>query len=209
MSDPIAPTTQPPAANDGNTQQGQPPAATPPTTPAAAQPYRAFADQQELDAFVKTAKGQAERAGIRKLAKDLGFEDVDEMREALGTLRQAQGGTQPAQPGADAPPSSQGPSESARLSMALTVGAKLNLPAALIGRLQGATPEEMEADAQVLLGLMSAGQASTPRPPGIPAVPAHGQPVTFTRTQLQDAKFVREHQEAIRQAYREGRIVNS
>lgn len=129
------------------------------------------------------------------------------MREALGTLRQAQGASpaQPNTPETPAPASTQA-NETARLQMALTVGTKLNLPVALIGRLQGATPEEMEADAQVLLGLMSNGQARTP---GIPPVPAGNTPVTFTSTQLKDPEFVRNNVAAIQQAAREGRIVRS
>lgn len=135
------------------------------------------------------------------------------MRDTLSSLRQAQGGAgsplgAPIVPGAAATPSDQGPSESARLTMALQVGAKLNLPVALISRLQGSTPEEMEADAQTLLGVMGSG-ATVARGPGVPAVPAGGQPLTITRTQMQDPKFVRENADAIRRAKAEGRIVNS
>lgn len=127
------------------------------------------------------------------------------MRDALATLRQAQGAgaqAQPNTPETPAPASTQ-PN---RLEMALAVGAELNLPVALINRLQGSTPEEMKADAQVLLGLMSNGQA---RAPGIPPVPAGTTPVTFTATQLKDPAFVREHAAAIQKAYAEGRIVRS
>lgn len=174
------------------------------------QPYRAFADQKELDDFVKGAKSQAERSAIRKLAKDLGFEDADEMREALGTLRQAQGGAQtPTTPGAQPTPASQGPSESARLQMALEVGAELNLPVALVRRLQGDSKEAMTADAQSLLAMMGSGASTTPRPPGIPPAPQTSQAQTFTVAQLQDAKFVRENADAIRRAKVEGRIVRS
>lgn len=216
MSDPnpgaaTTPATPAPAANGATTPAGtQAPAQQAPATPApaAAQPYRAFADQKELDDFVKGAKTQAERAGIRKLAKDLGFEDVDEMREALGTLRQAQGAGAQAQPNQPETPAAAGTqaNDAARLQMALTVGTKLNLPVALIGRLQGTTPEEMEADAQTLLALMGNGQA---RAPGIPPVPAGNTPVTFTATQLKDADFVRKNVAAIQAAAREGRIVRS
>ena len=205
------PTTPTPADNGATTQQGQPPATTTPATPAAEQPYKAFANQAELDSFVKGAKTQAERAGVRKLAKDLGFEDVDEMRETLASLRQAQGGGAAASPGvAPETPTSQATSQpdAARLQMALAVGTKLNLPAALIGRLQGGTEAEMEADATTLLGLMGGG-ATQQRVPGIPPVPAGNQPVTFTQTQLQDPKFVRANIEAIRKASAEGRIVRS
>lgn len=230
MSDPVTPTTTPPAGTP-NAQAGQPggqqptpagtqaPAPTTPATPApssgppvtggataaAVQPYRAFADQKELDDFVKGAKTQAERSAIRKMAKDLGFEDADEMREALGTLRQAQGAGAGAQPNTPETPAAAS-NQPNRLEMALAVGTELNLPIALVNRLQGNTPEEMKADANILLGLMSNGQA---RPPGIPPVPAGTTPVTFTATQLKDPAFVREHTAAIQQAAREGRIVRS
>lgn len=199
---------------------GQPtPAATPapsaPATPSAEptqqtqEPYRAFASQDELDTFVKGAKSQAERSAVRKLAKDMGFEDADEMREALASLRQAQGGQQPAQPGAESPAQTAQPNADAtRLSMALKVGAELNLPAALISRLQGDSEEAMKADAEALIGLMGSGTPAS-RGPGIPPVPAGNQPVTFTRAQLGNAKFVRENADAIRQAAAQGRIVNS
>jgi len=209
MSDPQAASTPTPADNGAPTQQGATPATpSPAATPAAEQPYKAFANQAELDSFVKGAKTQAERAGVRKLAKDLGFEDVDEMRETLASLRQAQGGGAQAQPATPETPTSTATSQpdAVRLQMALSVGAKLNLPVALVGRLQGGTEAEMEADAQALLALMGNGAA---RAPGIPPVPAGNQPVTFTQTQLQDPKFVRANAEAIRRASAEGRIVRS
>lgn len=89
--------------------------------------------------------------------------------------------------------------------MALQVGAELNLPAALIARLQGDTLEAMKADAQNLLSLMGSGT----RGPGIPPVPGGNPPVTITTAQLQDPKWVREHQAEIQLASREGRIVRS
>lgn len=189
------------------------PAPSAPATPAAdtqpTQPYRAFASQAELDEFVKGAKSQAGRAEIRKLAKDLGFEDADEMRDALATLRRAQGGGQPNTPGAEPPTTTAQPSaDVTRLQLALKVGAELNLPAALIGRLQGDTEEAMKADAESLQALMGSGTPAA-RGPGIPPVPAGNQPVTFTREQLGDAKFVRANADAIRQAAAQGRIVNS
>jgi hypothetical protein len=219
MSDPIQPTT--PSTPDAGAGQSSGAPQTPPATPApqaqptpeAAQPYRTFADQKALDDFVKGAKSQAERAAVRKLAKDMGFEDADEMRESLAALRQAQGGGQPTTPDAGATAATPGPSPAsdmgARLQMAINVGAKLNLPAALLPRLQGATEAEMEADAQTLLGLMGSGASAAVPRPGIPPVPAGNQPVTFTRTQMQDPRFVRENAEAIRRAAAEGRIVKS
>jgi hypothetical protein len=211
MSDNTQPTTPVPAENGTPTPTGTPAQPAPTTTPpAAAQPYRTFADQAELDSFVKSSKGQAERAAIRKLAKELGFEDADEMRESLQTLRQAQGGGASASPTTPdtttqaTTPAGPSPTE-ARLTMALQVGAKLNLPAALIARLQGDTLEAMEADAQQLVGLMGTGA----RGPGIPPVPEGNRPVTITTAQLQDPKWVREHQAEIQLASREGRIVRS
>lgn len=213
MSDPQSAVPTPtPADNGAPTQQGATPATpSPAATPAAEQPFKTFANQAELDNFVKSSKSQAERAALRKMAKDLGFEDVDEMRESLQTLRQAQGGGAPASPAATPEtPTSQATNQpdAVRLQMALSVGAKLNLPVALVGRLQGGTEAEMEADAQALLALIGNG-ASQQRVPGIPPVPAGNQPVTFTQTQLQDPKFVRANAEAIRKASAEGRIVRS
>lgn len=214
MSDLATPTTPAPAENGATpTPQAAPPAQAAQAQPqaeAAQTPFRAFASQKELDEFVKGSKSQAGRAALKKLATDLGFEDADEMRETLQTLRQAQGGNQPltpTEPGASAP-TSQGPDQASRLLMALGVGVKLSLPATLIKRLQGNTPEEMEADAQELLGQMGSNTA-TPRGPGIPPPPNGNPPVTFTRTQLSDAKFVREHAAEIQAAAKEGRIVRS
>lgn len=188
-------------------------------TPAAVtepvQPFRTFASQEDLDKFVAKSKRQAERKALNDQAKALGYEDWEEMSEALQPLRRAgsaASGDAPATtptPGpegttAAAPTAAAQPDEASRLRMALQVGTKLNLPTALVGRLMGATAEEMEADAQALLGLMT-----TPRGPGIPPAVQQGQPVTFTRKQLQDPAFVREHIKEIQQASREGRIVDS
>lgn len=213
MSD-SQPTTPP---NTPNVPAGQPngqptPAATPapsaPATPPAEageqpqEPYRAFASQDELDNFVKGAKSQAERAAVRKLAKDMGFEDADEMREALATLRQSQGGgdQSPNTPGAESPATTAKPdAEATRLQLALKVGAELNLPAALISRLQGDTEEAMKADAEALKALVGSGTPAS-RGPGIPPVPEGNRPVTFTAEQLSDPAFVRENAQAIRQS---------
>lgn len=195
------------ATSDAGTQSSGTPDAGATQTAAAtdAQPYRAFATEKDLQDFVKRSKSQAERAAVRKLASDLGFEDADELRDALEPLRKTpakEPGTQgdAAQPAA----TPAGPSDADRLRMAINVGAKLNLPAALVGRLQGDTPEAMEADAQALVALMQA-----PARPGIPGAPQTEQRATFTRQQLSDPKFVREHQAEIMQASRDGRIVDS
>ena len=146
---------------------------------------------------------------MNQQAKEAGFDDWEHMQESVAATRQPPATTPTPGPEgtvAAAPnqPAAAQPDEASRLRMALQVGTKLNLPTALVGRLQGATAEEMEADAQALLGLMTA-----PRGPGIPPAVQQGQPVTFTKTQLQNPAFVREHQAEIMQAAREGRIVDS
>lgn len=210
MSDETTTTT--PAANnpDGQPDAGAQTSGTPDAGAQAqaaatdAQPFRAFATEKDLQDFVKRSKSQAERAAVRKLAADLGFEDADELRDALEPLRKtpaSEPGAQAQQPAAQQPA---GPSEADRLRMAINVGAKLNLPAALVNRLQGDTPEAMEADAQALVGLMQ-----QPSRAGIPGAPQTETRATFSRAQLSDPKFVREHQAEIMQASREGRIVDS
>lgn len=181
-------------------------------TPAAetpAQPFKTFASQEELDKFMAKSKSQAGRKALNEQAKALGFEDWQDMEDSVAATRQPPAATPTPDAATPAPATPAGlplgTDEASRLRMALKVGSDLNLPAALVGRLQGATVEEMTADAQSLLGLMTA----PPRGPGIPPVPQQNQPVTFTRTQLQDPVFVREHQTEIMQAAREGRIVSS
>lgn len=195
MSEPTTPTpgAQPAAEPTTPTQGGQP----------AAEPAQPFATFDTEKSFMTRVNRDA-RKQMNEFAKEQGFSDWAHLSETLNTLRQGAGGQQPAQPPAQ--PTPQGPSEADRLRMALTVGAKLNLPAALVGRLQGTTAEEMEADAQALVSLMGQGQQ---RAPGIPPAPSNGQPVTFTVAQLQDPKFVREHEAEIRRAHAEGRIVRS
>lgn len=146
---------------------------------------------------------------MNTFAKQAGFDDWAHLSETLTTLRQGASG-QATQPGAQpqpeqGTPAQQSPNDADRLRMAIQVGARLNLPAALVSRLQGDTAEAMEADAQQLLGLMGTG---TPRA-GIPPAPQSQQPTTFTRQQLQDPAFVRANADAIRRAAAEGRIVNS
>lgn len=202
MADETTPTPgeQPAAQPDAGAQ----PAAQP------TQPYRAFATEADLTAFVQRSKNQAERSALRKLATDMGFEDADELKEALEPLRRGKGGTQTAQPGTPVAPAQQGPTGSPqgaeRLKMALNVGKSKNLPIAIVELLQGDSEEAMTAHADQLMALFASGANRTP---GIPGAPQQNQPVTFTRAQLQDAKFVREHANEIRAAAREGRIVNS
>jgi len=176
------------------------------------QPFRSFASQEDLDKFVSKSKRQAERKALNDQAKALGYEDWEEMSEALQPLRRAGSAASGDAPNAAVTPGTAAatpaapaqPDEASRLRMALQIGTELNVPTALVARLQGATADEMRADAQALMGLMTA-----PRGPGIPPAVQQGHPVTFTRKQIQDPAYVREHQAEILQAAREGRIVDS
>jgi hypothetical protein len=178
------------------------------------QPAQPFAVFETAEAFKKRVDRESRKA-LNQQAKALGYEDWQEMSEALQPLRRGGDGSAAStssaaataqQPDKQKDAQSQGPSEVEKLRMALSVGQELNLPAALVGRLQGATLEEMKADAQALMGLFAAGQA---RGPGILPAPQTNQPVTFTRAQLQDPEFVRKNKDAILEASRQGRIVSS
>lgn len=176
----------------------------------AGQPFKVFASQEELDRFMADRAKRAERKALNTQARALGYDDWQEMQDALQAIRKPG-----SEAGKGAKPSSEtatsegnnGPSEAERYRMMLTVAGELNLPAALIGRLQGNTVDEMRADAQSLLGLLQPGAAASR--PNIPAAPQGGQPVTFTQKQLQDPVFVRTHKDEIMKAAREGRIVRS
>lgn len=169
------------------------------------------------EAAFKQRLNRDTRRQMNAFAKEQGFDDWQHLSDTLGTLRQqasgqgqqAQAAQQPEQ-GDTTQPAAQpaGLSDADRLRMAIQVSAKLNLPAALVGRLQGDTLEAMEADAQQLVGLMQQPGAPWARP-GIPGAPQTEQRATFTRAQLQDPAFVRAHQAEIMQASREGRIVDS
>jgi len=126
------------------------------------------------------------------------FEQAQQARQAEATPA-APTATEPA-PTTPAP----GPDEAARLRLAIEIGGDRGLPHALLTRLQGNSREEMEADADRLLGAMQ-----QPRAPGIPGVPRNNQSVTFTRAQLKDPAFVRANATAIQAAAREGRIVDA
>ena len=204
MSDTTTPTDQTtPTPDAGAVNQ----AAAPATEPA---PFRTFKDQAELDSFMAKSKRQVEKRALNEQAKAMGYEDWEEMSQALQPLRRG-AQTTPETP-QDAPTATAAPTvaptatnEAQRLRMALTVASDAGLPTTLVSRLQGDTPEEMKADADRLMALFQ----QQPRGPGIPSVPKGNQPVTFTRTQLNDPKFVREHKDAILLAGREGRIVDS
>lgn len=176
------------------------------------QPFRSFASQDELNTFMQDRVKRAETSALTTAAKAAGYESWEKMQEQVSAIRKALG-----QPGAEqSQAAASGGQQQApdptlqRLQLALQVGQQKNLPAALINRLQGATLEEMQADADALLALMG-GQQQTQRPPGpgIPNAPGDQQQVTFTRAQIQNPEFVRKNADAIRRAAAEGRIVDN
>lgn len=155
-------------------------------------PFATFPDERS---FARRMDREA-RKRLNEAAKAVGYDDWTHMQEELGKQKQ--------QPGDDkAAPRSAANDDSERLRLALQVASELNLPATLVGRLQGASVDEMRADAKALVGLL--GKA--PGTPGIPGVPEGGKPTTFTQAQLRDPVFVREHRNEILVAAREGRIV--
>lgn len=197
------PTTTVPTPDAGTVTQAAP--VTEPTTP---QPFAVFQDAKSFN----TRLSREARKMMNEQAKAAGFDDWQHMQDAVSALRQAP--TTPATPGisqealgaAQTLPVAQSTTDDAkRLRMALSVASELSLPTTLVERLVGETAEEMTADANRLLALFQQPQ----RGPGVPSAPKQNQPVTFTRAQLRDAKFVREHKDAILQASREGRIVDS
>ena len=114
--------------------------------------------------------------------------------------------TPPAEPEPDATPATPPAlDEAARLRLAIEIGGDKGLHPALLSRLQGNTRAELEADADRLAQVVQRAPAG----PGIPPAPRNGQTVTFTRAQLRDPAFVREHAADIQRAASEGRIVDS
>lgn len=164
-----------------------------------------FAIFENADAFNKRMAREAKKQ-MNAAASALGFESWEQMQGVFRPNQTGDGGQQQ-QPGITTNAQGAG-NEAERLRMALSIAQKMNIPAALIGRLQGDTPEDMEADAAALMALVSGQTPATPTQ-RIPSAPNQERAVTFTRTQLQDAAFVRANTEAIRAAAREGRIVNS
>lgn len=174
--------------------------------PVTEQPFAVFKDAKSFTSRVS----REARKLMNDQAKAAGFDDWQHMQDALGTLRQqpAQAPQQPENPQDSQNQAENVPQvqiEAKRLKMALSVASDLNLPTALVSRLQGDTAEEMTADANRLLALFQ----QPARGPGIPPAPQTNRPVTFTRAQLQNAEFVRQNKDAIIQASREGRIVDS
>lgn len=204
-------------ANAGQGNSGAPTPGAVQTAGDQAQPFATFATEAELMARVH----RDGRRQMNEAARNLGFGSWSEMNEALAALRpaastpaaaapgtpQAQPATpvQPA-PGPAAPLATPAQAAPVDLSLAIQAAAKVGLPVALITRLRGATLDELEADARSLLSLAPTAQGATP---GIPPATTPTSPVTFTRTQLKNAKFVRENRDAILAAGAEGRIVNS
>lgn len=178
------------------------------------QPFRSFKDQAELDEFMQDRVQRAKRSALNEQAKALGYKNWSHMKALLQVINEddenGDDGEADGEPDAAGQQASQQPgtgaNEAERLRLAIKVAGELNLPPQLVDRLQGSTEDEMKADAENLLQLVRSNQ---PRGPGIPPAPRQGQPATFTRAQLQDAKFVREHKDEIMQAAREGRIVES
>jgi hypothetical protein len=199
---PTQPTaTEPEAPNAGASTAAEPIA----ETPTQAEPFAVFPDAAS---FEKRLNRDA-RKQMNKHAKDLGYDDWQHMSDELTAQRQAATPAPEPTPAADAPKQPEtapsGVSEAQRLRMALSVGEEFTLPVALIELLKGETVEAMTAHAQRLVAIV---QQSQGRQPGIPAVPQGGKPVTFSRAQLSDAAFVRDHQADILRAAKEGRIVN-
>lgn len=188
-----------------NAEVGQP-AEQPATEQAQEQPFAVFKDAKAFNQRLD----RETRKRLNESAKQAGFDDWQHMQESLAALRQPPAkqdvpeNPQGAPEATPAPANVQtGTDEAQRLRMALSVASELNLPTALVMRLQGSTPEEMKADAQQLLGLFQ-----QPRSPGIPQTPRPNGPTTYTRAQLQNPAFVREHMADIRRAAAEGRIVD-
>lgn len=84
------------------------------------------------------------------------------------------------------------------------VAQEFKLPEALAVRLQGTDEAALRADAEELAKLIvkRVGDHRDPLPQG------GGSKPTFTRAQLQDIQFFREHEQEIREAYADGRITS-
>ena len=208
---PTQPTPQPAAAAPAAQPNG--------AAAGAGEPFRTFATQQELEGFIEGRANRAKRSGVRELAREFGFEDVDDFRDAIRAIRGPNGSGAPDggqhQPGHTAS-QQPGPAAGPDLAMAIQVAADLGLPAALALRLRGSNKEEMVTDAQSLLALMAANGSAAqtvpsaqPRAPGIPSVPSGGQQQTISRSWMAaNPKWVRDNREIVEAASREGRIVN-
>lgn len=187
-----------PATNPPNQSEPQQPANAGPQAQAADDQPEPFAVFDSAESFNKRLERDAKKR-MNQQAQALGFDSWEQM-ESVFSRRQGDGAQEP-----QAAPQRNDDSE--RLQMAMEVGAELNLPVALLPRLRGDTVEAMKADAEQLLALMQPQQ--TPAGPGIRNAPQSEQRATFTRAQLTNPQFVRENADAIRQAAREGRIVDS
>ena len=165
----------------------------------AGQPFAVFPDAESFNRRL----ARETRKRLDTEAQAAGFETWQALLDSRAPA--------PAQPesqaGDQSPPAQpESPDEAARLRLSIVVGGDKGLPPALLSRLVGNTREELEADADRLLAVV---QASTSRGPGIPRAPQGEQTTTFTRAQLQNPAFVREHAAEIQQAAREGRIADA
>lgn len=155
-----------------------------------------FAIFPDADAFNARMDREA-RSRMNKTAKDAGFESWDAMTQRYDALRQALGDDA----GKVTPdqPTNEGPDEAARLRMAVSVAQEVNLPVALIGRLQGGTADEMKADAESLMALVGASSAGVAvATPGVPAAPQGDGLPTVTAEQRRDPKWIRENESTVR-----------
>lgn len=218
MSGPIVtPNTTTPTP-DAGAGTATPPAAAPQTPDAGAQPAGQTSEPFAVFPTAESFNARLQRETRKTLdqhAIENGFENWQAMIDARTTppptetppasAQSPESETPPAATAPETPAAPAPPDEAARLRMALAVATEKGLPPALVARLQGNTPEEMAADADTLLGLVQRPLAG----PGIPPTRQNGQTVTFTRAQLRDPAFVREHAAEIQRAAREGRIADS
>lgn len=94
-------------------------------------------------------------------------------------------------------------------AMRSRVGQAVGLPLTLHSRLIGTDEESLRADAEELASVLAVGTqpaATTRRAPNTGPRPVPGKP-TFRRSQLRDVDFFKHNEKAIREAAREGRIV--
>lgn len=196
---PTAATPNAGATNAAGGSTGSPTGQQPQQSNQQPEPFAVF---ENADAFNKRMAREARKL-MDKNARDLGFDGWEQMQNVFGQRQPstpADAGTQPG-----AVQATQGANEAQRLRMAIQVGAELNVPPALISRLQGDTLEEMQQDARNLMLLMPAGPAPARAGPGIPPVQSGNQgQVGFTEQQLSNPDFVRKNTAQILEAARAG-----
>lgn len=142
----------------GNEQPGAPPQAKNSDTPGEPMIPKSRFDEvntrlRQLEAQLKAAADQQAAAEAERLKEQGAWKDLAEKRAADLDAAQRE-------------------LESLRLTMMRRdVAAKVGLPSALIDRLVGSTPEELEADAQQLMAAMPKQQQAPPIT-GVPSTPA-------------------------------------